>query len=76
MVYGQTAFNRFVYASPPYGGSGYEKHQSGLRPFVVFFSATVLRLLELLRNSFIATTKPSYTTGTLYAICPKILRNV
>jgi len=25
MVYGQTAYNRFVYASPPYGGSGYEK---------------------------------------------------
>jgi hypothetical protein len=29
MEYGRTAYNRSVYASPPYGGSGYEKTQSG-----------------------------------------------
>jgi hypothetical protein len=40
-MYGTTAYNRTVTASPPYGGSGYTKHQSGLRPFVVFCSATV-----------------------------------
>jgi hypothetical protein len=33
--------NRSVTASPPFGGSGYEKTQSGLRPFVRFFSATI-----------------------------------
>ena len=35
-----TSSNKAVTASPPYGGSGYEKPQSGLRPFVRFFSAT------------------------------------
>jgi hypothetical protein len=29
MEYGKTAYNRTVYASPPVGGSGYEKPQSG-----------------------------------------------
>jgi len=29
MVYGGTSHNRSVYASPPYGGSGYAKYQSG-----------------------------------------------
>jgi hypothetical protein len=31
-----TALNRTVTASPPYGGSGYTKPQSGLRPLCVF----------------------------------------
>jgi hypothetical protein len=39
-MYGYTAHNRSVNASPPYGGSGYAKRQSGLRPFVAFRSAT------------------------------------
>jgi hypothetical protein len=34
------SLNRSVYASPPVGGSGYAKTQSGLRPFVRFCSAT------------------------------------
>jgi hypothetical protein len=38
---------------------------------VGFSSAKVLRLLELLRNSFIATAKPSFTAGTL---CEKTAR--
>jgi hypothetical protein len=33
---------------------------------VVFCSATFLRLLELLRNSFFATAKTSVTAGTLH----------
>jgi len=37
---------RTVTASPPNGGSGYEKPQSGLRPFVRFFSATFFCLRE------------------------------
>jgi Na+/citrate or Na+/malate symporter len=37
------------------------KNPVGLTPFVVFFSATFLLLLELLRNSFIATAKTSFT---------------
>jgi hypothetical protein len=36
----KSSCNRTVTASPPVGGSGYVKHQSGLRPFVVFYSAT------------------------------------
>jgi hypothetical protein len=44
--------------TPPVGGSGGEKPQSGT-PFVWFFSATFLWLLNLLRNFFIATAKPS-----------------
>ena len=41
MKYARTAYNRTVTASPPYGGSGYEKPQSGLRPLCGFVSATV-----------------------------------
>jgi hypothetical protein len=41
-----TAYNKAVTASPPVGGSGYEKPQSGLRPFVRFFSATFFCLRE------------------------------
>jgi hypothetical protein len=33
---GQTAHNRSVCASPPYGGSGYEKPQSGHALYAVF----------------------------------------
>ena len=33
---GKTAHNRSVYASPPYGGSGYEKPQSGYALGAVF----------------------------------------
>jgi hypothetical protein len=36
MVYGKTAHNRSVYASPPVGGSGYEKPQSGYALGAVF----------------------------------------
>jgi hypothetical protein len=45
----KTSCNKTVTASPPYGGSGYEKHQSGLRPFVVFFSATFFAPVKMLR---------------------------
>ena len=41
MVYAPTSHNRSVYASPPYGGSGSAKPQSGLRPWYGFVSATV-----------------------------------
>jgi hypothetical protein len=71
-MYGQKAYNRTVYASPLVGRLGLRKTPVGLAPFVVFYSATFLRLLELLRNSFIATAKTSYTAGTLYAICQNI----
>jgi hypothetical protein len=36
MRYGRTAYNRSVYASPPVGGSGYEKPQSGYALCAVF----------------------------------------
>jgi hypothetical protein len=41
------------------------KNPVGATAFVDFFSAAFLRLLELLRNSFIATAKTSLITGTL-----------
>ena len=41
MKYAATSHNRTVYASPPKGGSGYEKPQSGLHPLCGFLSATV-----------------------------------
>jgi hypothetical protein len=41
--------------------SGSRKQQSGYTPFVLFSSTTFCRLLELLRNSFIATAKTSVT---------------
>jgi hypothetical protein len=72
MGYGTTAYNRIVCAAPPNGGLAYEKPQSALCAFVRFFSGTFCPPLELLRNSFIAAVKTSHTTGTLYAICPKI----
>jgi hypothetical protein len=70
MVNAQTTHNRTVSARP--FGAGLHKTVFGLAPFVRFFSATFLRLLELLRNSLIATAKTSYTRGTLCAIVPKI----
>jgi hypothetical protein len=36
----KTAHNRTVYASPPYGGSGYEKPQTAHSALVRLFSAT------------------------------------
>jgi hypothetical protein len=36
MVYGPTAHNRTAYASPPVGGSGYEKPQSAYGLCAVF----------------------------------------
>src|SRR5215471_19285413 len=43
MEYGQTAHNRIVYASPPYGGSGYEKPCSGFALCTVFLRHSFLR---------------------------------
>jgi hypothetical protein len=72
MGYGATAHNRSVYASPPYGGSGFQSARS-------FRYATLPRLLpptflqpwSLLRKALIRAAKMSYTAGTLYAMPPK-----
>jgi hypothetical protein len=58
-----------------YGGLAYEKPQSGLRPFVRFFSGTFFGALEMLRISFLGRKKTSDTTGTLCEIflCPNSL---
>jgi hypothetical protein len=72
MEYAPTSHNRIVCAAPPYGGLAYKKPQSGLRPFVRFFSGTFFCALKPLRGFFIGRKKTSHTTGTLYAICPKI----
>jgi len=71
MEYGTTAHNRSVTASPPYGGSGYEKPQSGLRPLCVFSPPQFFVCEKLLRSFLIANKKPSVTAGTLDDIPPK-----
>jgi hypothetical protein len=43
MGYGQTAHNRTVYASPPVGGSGYEKPQSAYGLCAVFLRHILAR---------------------------------
>ena len=48
-----TSHNRSVCASPPYGGSGYEKPQSGYALYAVFLRH-IFCALETLRVSFIA----------------------
>jgi hypothetical protein len=55
-----------------YGGLAYEKPQSGLRPFMRFFSGTFCPPLKPLCGFFIAAVKTSHTTGTLCDIPPKI----
>jgi hypothetical protein len=72
MEHAATAHNRIVCAAPPYGSLAYRKTQSGLCPFVRFSSGTFCPPLKPLRGFFIAAVKTSHTTGTLYAICPKI----
>jgi hypothetical protein len=53
MEYARTAHNRTVYASPPVGGSGYEKPQSALRPLWGFspphFASPGLAMQALIR---------------------------
>ena len=62
-----TALNRIVYASPPEGGLGYEKPQSGETLFAVLsppqFGNPAKPTVSLIRVA-----KPSYTTRTLCAI--------
>jgi hypothetical protein len=69
MVYGGTAYNRTVYASPPVGGSGYVLARS-LRyaPFPRKTSATFLQPWSLLRKALIRAAKTSQTAGTLCEI--------
>jgi hypothetical protein len=43
MRYGGTAHNRSVYASPPVGGSGYEKPQSACGLYAVFLRHILAR---------------------------------
>jgi hypothetical protein len=47
----RTAHNRIVYASPPKGGSGSEKPQSGYALYAVFSPPHFWGCEELLRNS-------------------------
>ena len=67
MVYAQPSHNRSVCASPPNGGSGSAKHQSGFRPLWRFAPPQFCGCWNASR-SFIATAKPSHTAGTLSAI--------
>jgi hypothetical protein len=65
MGYAATAHNRIVCAAGAVAPLAYEKPQSGLRPFVRFFSGTFCPPLELLRSFFIGRKKTSHTTRTL-----------
>jgi hypothetical protein len=64
-----------INASPPVGGSGYEKPQSGLRPLCGFspphFGPPIKQCVALLYRR----AKMSYTAGTLCAICFEICLN-
>jgi hypothetical protein len=64
--------NRSVYASPPVGGSGYEKPHKGRSPTGVFRSH-IFAIKKLLRSFFIATAKMSYTARTLCEMAAKVL---
>jgi len=46
----QAAYKKTLYASPPYGGSGSEKPQSGFQPFERFSLRQSLPALVLLRK--------------------------
>ena len=60
---GRTAHNRSVCASQPYGGSGYVKMRSGLRPLCIFTPPHFYGCWNASR-SFIATAKTSHTAKT------------
>jgi hypothetical protein len=64
-----TAHNRTVYASPPNGGSGYEKPQSAYGLCAVFLRH-ILTALEMLRISLFGRAKTSYTANR-YAPLPR-----
>jgi hypothetical protein len=61
------AHNRSVCASPPYGGSGYAKYQSGFALCDILLRH-IFAVAGTLRVP--ATAKISYTAGTLYVIYP------
>jgi hypothetical protein len=68
MVYGQTAHNRTVYASPPVGGSGFRCARSATPP--TLHSTHILAGLQTY-GLLIRPAKTSYTAGTLCAMVPK-----
>ena len=72
LEYGCTSHNRSVCASPPFGGSGYEKTQSGLRPLSVFSPPHFL-CAGIASQFLYRAKKTSHTAGTLYAMPPKDL---
>jgi len=59
--YDISSHNKAVTASPPYGGSGSTKTQSGYSPFVRFCSATFCQPWSLLRKALIRAGKTSVT---------------
>ena len=65
--YGTTAHNRSVCASPPFGGSGYKKTQSGLRPLCVFSPPHFL-CAGIAPQFLYRAQKTSHTAGTLCEI--------
>ena len=66
------AHNRSVTASPPVGGSGYAKRQSGLAPLCgILLRHSFVFARNCFAVSFIANTKPSVTAGTLCVIVPR-----
>ena len=67
--------NRSVCASPPYGGSGYEKTQSGLRPLCVFSPQHFL-CAGIASQFLYRAQKTSNTTETLCVSFFKSWKNV
>jgi hypothetical protein len=62
--YAPTSPNRSVCASPPYGGSGYVKMQSGLRPLCIFTPPHFL-CAGIASQFFYRAQKTSHTAETL-----------
>jgi hypothetical protein len=65
-----TSPNRPVKASPPFGGSGYEKPQSGYPPSGRFFSAKVFCARKNAAHFSLSVTKNLRLQPERYMPCP------
>ena len=77
MVYGTTAYNRIVCASPPYGGSASAKPQSGLRPLCGFAEAHFFAPVKMLCIfPYRAQKKVAYNRNVMHNTSLEFLQNI
>jgi hypothetical protein len=72
MVYAHTAYNRTVTASPPVGGSGYEKTQSGYA-LCGFFCSHIFAVAGTLRVPLSQPQKRQLQPERYVPVCIKIM---